>query len=97
MKNFLGNLLAIEMKRTQILMNKLVYLGLSILEISKIVMHVFWYDYMKAKYAEKAKIQYVDADGLVYIKIEDINLDTTKGNETRFDTSNYEVERLLSR
>ena len=35
-------------------MNKLVYLGLSILELSKIVIYEFWYDYVKAKYAEKA-------------------------------------------
>ena len=97
MKHFSANLLAIEIKRTQILMNKLVYLGLSILEISKIVMHVFWYDYVKAKYAEKAKLYYVNTDSLVYIKIEDINLDTAKDNGTRFDTSNYELERPLSR
>ena len=47
---FSENLLAIEMKRTQIYMNKLVYLALSILEISKIIMYKFWYDYVKPKY-----------------------------------------------
>ena len=97
MKNCSDNLLAIEMKRRQILMNKLVYLGLSILGISKIVMHDFWYDYVKAKYTEKAKLCYVDTDSFVYIKIEDINLGTAKDNETRFDTSDYVLERLLSR
>ena len=44
------------MKRTQILMNKPVFSGLSKLEISKILMHEFWYDYMKPKYGEKAKL-----------------------------------------
>ena len=44
------------MKRTEILMKKPVYLGLSILEISKIVMYELWYDYLKPKYGEKAKL-----------------------------------------
>ena len=50
------------MKRTQILTNKPTYLGLSILETSKIVMHEFWYDYVKLKYREKTKLCYMDAD-----------------------------------
>ena len=57
---FTENLLAVEMKRTQILINKIVYLGLSILEISKVVMHGFWYDWVKPKYGEKAKLFYMD-------------------------------------
>ena len=48
-KLFTDNFLAIEMKNTQIYMNKLVYLELSILELSKIVMYEFWYDYVKLK------------------------------------------------
>ena len=55
-KIFAETLLAIEMKRTQILMNKPAYLGLSILEISKTLMNEFWYDYVKLKYKEKAKL-----------------------------------------
>ena len=46
-KFFMELLLAIEMKKAQILMNKPVYLGLSIPELSKILMHEFWYDYVK--------------------------------------------------
>ena len=48
-KYFTEHLLAIEMKNTEIIMNKPVYLGLSILELSKIVMYEFWYDYVKPK------------------------------------------------
>ena len=48
-KIFSENVLAIEMKKTPKLINKSVYLGLSILALSKIVMHEFWYDYMKPK------------------------------------------------
>ena len=59
--------LAIEMKKTQILMNKPVYLGLSILELSKILMHEFWYDHVKPKYDEKAKLCYMDTDSFYCI------------------------------
>ena len=55
-KLFTKNLLAIEMKKTQITINKLVYLGLLILDLNKTVMYDFWYDYIKPKYAEKTKL-----------------------------------------
>ena len=48
------------MKRTQTLMNKPAHSGLSILEMSKTVMYEFWYDYVKPKYREKAKLCYMD-------------------------------------
>ena len=57
------------MRKTEILMNKPVYLGLSILELSKIVISEFWYDYVKPKYCVKAKLCYMDTDSfIVYIK-----------------------------
>ena len=46
-KWFSEDLLAIEMKKTKVKMNKPIYLGLSILDISKTLMHEFWYDYIK--------------------------------------------------
>ena len=54
-KWFSENLLAIEMKKTKVKMNKPVYLGLSILEISKTLMYEFWYDYIKPKYSDNVK------------------------------------------
>ena len=76
-----------------IFMNEPVYLGLSILEISKIVMFEFWYDFVKPKREEKAKLYYMDTDSLiVYIKTEDIYTDIAKGVETRFDASNYKLD-----
>ena len=98
-KFFAENLLAIEMKKTQILMNKPVFLGLTILELSKTVMYEFWYHYLKPKYGEKEKLCYMNTDCfIIYIKIDDIfkkNAQDTKDVETRFDTSNYEFNRSL--
>ena len=95
-KFFTENVLAIEMKKTEILMNKPVYLGLSILELSKILMYEFWYDYVKPKYGEKAKLCYMDTDSfIVYIKTDDIYKDIAEDVETRFDTSNYELDRTV--
>ena len=77
-------------------MNKLVYLGLSILELSKISMHDFLYDYVKPKYGEKAKICYVDTDSfIVYIKTDDNFKNIMKDVETRFGTVKFELDRLL--
>ena len=68
-KFFTENLLAIEMKKwnknPEIIMNKPVYLGLSILELSKILMYELWYNYVKPKYGEKAKFCYMDTDSFI--------------------------------
>ena len=77
-------------------MNKPVYLGLSILELCKISMYEFWYDYVKPKYVEKAKLCYMDTDSsIVYIKTGDVYKGIEEDVETRFDISNYELDRLL--
>ena len=65
---FSENLLAIEMKKTKVKMNKPTYLGLSILEISKILMYEFWYDYMKPKYGHNVKLCYMDTDSFIIYK-----------------------------
>ena len=46
-------------------MNKKVYLGLSILELSKILRYEFWYDYVKSEYGDKAKLCCIDADSFI--------------------------------
>ena len=65
-KLFTESLLAIEMRKTQIFMQKRVYLGTSILEISKIVMYEFQYDHLKPRSVEKTKLCYIDTDSLQY-------------------------------
>ena len=91
------NLSIIEMRRTKVKMNKPIYLGLSILEISKILMYEFWCDYMKPKYGDNVKLCYIDTDSFIMnIKTEDFCKDIANDVEKRFDTSNYEVDRPLS-
>ena len=76
------------MKRTQILMKEPVFSGLSKLEISKILMFGFRYDYVKPKQGEKANLSYMDTDSfIVYIKTEDIYVDIAKDVEKGFDAS----------
>ena len=95
-KFFTENLLAIEMRKTQILMNKPVYLGLSILDLSKTVIYEFWYDYVKPKYGENAKLCYMDKGSfIVHVKPDDIYKDIAEDVDTRFDTSNFEIDRPL--
>ena len=75
-KFFTETLLAIEMRKTQILRNKPVYLGISILVLSKTVMYDFWCDFVKPKYDEKAKLCYMDTDSfIVHIKTDNIYKD----------------------
>ena len=71
-KYFSENLMATEMKKTKVKMNKPIYLGMSILDISKTLMYEFWYDYIKPKYQDRAKLCYMDTDSFViHIKTED--------------------------
>ena len=77
------------MKKTKVKMNKPIYLGLSILEISKILMYKFWYDYMKPKYNDNVKLCYMDTDSFIMnIKTNDFYKDISSDVENRFDTSN---------
>ena len=86
-----------EKKKTEILMNKPVNLGLSILCLSKTLMYEFWYDYIKPKYSEKANLCYMDTNSfIIHVKTEDIYKDIKEDVDKWFETSNYDVDRLLS-
>ena len=91
------NLMGCEMAKIKVVMNKPVYLGQTILDLSKIVMYEFHYDYMVPKYGlEKLKLCYMDMDSLVYdIKTEDFYEDITDDVPARFDTSGYCPNRPL--
>ena len=66
-KCFSENLLAIEMKRTKVKINKPIYLGMSILDISKTLMYKFWYDHFEPNYGDRAKLCYTDTDSFISI------------------------------
>ena len=90
-KYFSENLMATEMKKTKEKMINPIYLGMSILDISKTLMYEFWYDYIKPKYQDKAKLCYMDTDSFViHIKTEDFYEDIANDVEKWFDTSNYD-------
>ena len=85
-KYFSENLLAIEIKKTKVKMNK--PLGMSILDISKTLVYGFWYDYIKPKYGDRAKLCYMNTDSfIIHIITKDFYKDDV---EKWFDTSNYD-------
>ena len=77
-------------------MNKSDYLGISMLELRKIMMYEFWYAYGKPKYGEKSKFCLINFDRyIVYIKAGAICKDISEDVENIFDTSNYDLDRPL--
>lgn len=87
---FSEDLIAIHMGKTELMMNKPIYLGMCILDIPKILIYDFHYRYIKPKYEERAQLLFTDTDSLMYeIKTNDFYEDIKEDLETRFDTSNY--------
>ena len=85
------HLMAMEKKKTKVKMTKPIYLGMSILDISKTLMYELWYDYIKPKYEDRAKLCYTDTDSFViHIITEDFFEDIAPDVDVRFDTSNYD-------
>ena len=90
------NLMGCEMGKIKVVMNKPVYLSQAILDLSKIMMYEFHYDYMIPKYGDRLKLCYMDMDSLVYhIKTEDFYADITDNVPARFDASGYCPNRPL--
>ena len=86
------------MRKTQTLMNKPVYLGLSALDLSETVTYEFWYDHVKPKYNENARLCYMDTDSfIIHVKTHDIYKNIAEDVKTIFDTSNFEKGRPLSK
>ena len=87
---FCENLTAVHMKKVSLKFNKPVYLGMSILDLSKTLMYDFHYNYIKPKYGENAKLLFTDTDSLAYeIQTEDFYRDISSDVKEKFDTSNY--------
>ena len=62
---FSKNLMGCEMGKVRVVMNKPIYLRQAILDLSKIIMYEFYYDYMKSKYGKSLWLCYMDTDSLV--------------------------------
>ena len=79
-------------------MNKPIYFNMSILDITKKIKYEFWYDYIKPKYQDKAKLCYMDTDSfIIHIKTKDFYKDIAYDFEKVFDILNYKVDRPLPR
>ena len=93
-RKYFSKLMAIEIKNTRVKMKKLIYLGMSILDISKTLMYEFWYDYIKPKYQDKAKLCYMDTDTFViYIKTEDFYKDIA--NDVENGLTHQTTEKII--
>ena len=89
-KIFNENLVSVHMKKTSLTMNKPVYLGMSILDLSKTLMFDFHYKYIIPKYGNKAKLLFTDTDSFLYeIQTKDFYKDISGDVKDRFDTSDY--------
>ena len=87
---FNENLIAVHMKRTKLVYNKPIYLGMCILDLSKTLMFEFYYEYIKNKYSDRAKLLMTDTDSLIYeIKTDDFYNDIAEDVESKFDTSEF--------
>ncbi|XP_057316829.1 uncharacterized protein LOC130657853 [Hydractinia symbiolongicarpus] len=87
------NLLGVEMGKTEVKMKKPIYIWQVILDMSKLIMYEFHYDYMQPKYGSKLQLSYMDTDSFVYdIRTEDFYRDIAQDVEARFDTSAYNAD-----
>ena len=90
-KHFSENLIATEMKKTTLILNKTIYFGQAILDISKTLMYEFWYDYIKPKYGDKANFCYMDTDSfIIRTETKDFYKDIAMDVNKWCDTSGYD-------
>ena len=86
------NLVAIRKKKVTLMLNNPAYIGMCILELSKVLMYEFHYDYIKNKYGNNSRLLFTDTDSLMYeIKTEDVYEDFSNDKEM-FDFSNYSTK-----
>ena len=84
------HLLVMKMKKTEVKINKPIYLGQAVLDLSKTLMFEFWYDYLKPMYGDKIRLCYADTDSFImHIKTDDFYKDISADVDKRFDTSNF--------
>ena len=90
---FHENLVAVHMGKTTVKLDKPIYLGMSILDLSKTLMYKFHYDYVKPKWEDRAKLLFTDTDSLCYeIQTDDVYEDIKNDVDKWYDTSNYDED-----
>ena len=88
---FTNDLMAIETRKTEVLMDKPIAVGQAILDISKTLMYEFWYGYLKTKHPEKVKLCYMDTDSFfIYVETDDFYENIANDVDKWFDTSKYD-------
>ena len=91
-KIFDNNLVAVSKRKVALKLNRPAYLGMCLLELDKVLMYEFHYDYIKNKYDSKSKLLITDTDSLMYkIKTEDVYEDFSSDKEM-FDFNNYSTK-----
>ena len=88
-KIFHENLVAVHMKKNFLLLDKPSYVGMCILDLSKVLMYDFHYNFIKAKYGDRAKLLFTDTDSLCYIIITDDVYEDLYNHKDMFDNSDY--------
>ncbi|XP_015510307.2 uncharacterized protein LOC107217324 [Neodiprion lecontei] len=89
---FDDNLVAVELGRMEILLDKPIYVGFCVLDLSKTHLYDFHYDYMISQFADRCKLLYTDTDSLIYeVQCPDI-YEIMKRDIHKFDTSNYDSQ-----
>ena len=95
-KQFSENLVTFEMKKTKIHMNKPVYVGQAVLDISKTLMYEFCYDCIIPKYGDQVRLCYMDTDSFIFhVKTDDFYGDVMSDLEKWYDTS--KIDQKLNR
>ncbi len=90
---FHENLVAVHMSKPSVKLNKPIYLGMSILDLSKTLMYQFHYDHVKPKWGKDAELLFTDTDSLCYeVKTEDVFKDISPDANKWYDTSNYDKD-----
>ncbi|XP_019700896.2 uncharacterized protein LOC109504655 [Harpegnathos saltator] len=89
---FSENLIAVELRKLEVKLNKPIYVGMCILDISKICLYEFHHEYMSPLYQNRCKVMYTDTDSLIYhIQCDDI-FEHMKRDISKFDTSDYPAD-----
>ena len=92
---FDNDLAAVQMHKSRLVLNRPIYVGMSVLDLSKSLMYEFYYTQMKAQYGDRVELLYTDTDSLLLeIQTEDVYRDMAE-HQSLYDTSDYPEDHPL--